>query len=119
MKATKRQIAALATGIRPLNVFESACIAQGLPLPVAEYCFALPNRKWRFDWAWPTQLIALEIEGGVWTKGRHTRGGGFLKDVKKYNAAACLGWRVLRCMPKEFNRGDVFGVIKLAMEVKL
>jgi len=40
--------------------------------------------------------IAIEAEGGVWTGGRHTRGGGYTKDAEKYNAAVVLGWRVLR-----------------------
>lgn len=40
------------------------------------------------------------MEGGVWTNGRHTRGAGFLADVSKYNRAAVLGWRLLRCTPK-------------------
>ena len=74
--------------------------ACGLPKPVTELRFA-PPRRWRFDYAWPDKKIALEVEGGVWSGGRHTRGAGFLKDIEKYNEAACLGWRVVRCTPKE------------------
>jgi hypothetical protein len=55
-----------------------------------------PSRKWRFDFAFPEVMIALEIEGGVWTKGRHTRGTGFINDIGKYNEATMMGWRVLR-----------------------
>jgi hypothetical protein len=55
-----------------------------LPLPVPEYRFA-PPRRWRTDYAWPLAKLALEVEGGVWTNGRHTRGTGFLKDIAKYN----------------------------------
>jgi very-short-patch-repair endonuclease len=69
--------------------------AESLPTPVREYVFAKP-RGWRFDFAWPTQRLAVEIEGGVWTQGRHTRGAGFVADMEKYNAATLLGWRVLR-----------------------
>jgi very-short-patch-repair endonuclease len=67
----------------------------GLPQPEAEYVFH-PLRKWRFDRAWPDRKLAVECEGAVFTGGRHTRGGGFTKDCEKYNAAAILGWRVLR-----------------------
>jgi len=60
-----------------------------------EYKFH-PKRRWRFDFAFPLIKIAVEIEGGVWSGGRHTRGAGFIKDMEKYNAAVLLGWRVLR-----------------------
>lgn len=72
----------------------------GIPVAVTEYRFH-PKRKWRFDFAWPTVRVALEVEGGVWTGGRHTRGAGFLRDMEKYNSAAIAGWRVLRCVPSE------------------
>jgi hypothetical protein len=70
-----------------------------LPCPEAEYLFH-PTRRWRFDWAWPEQRVALETEGGAWTGGRHTRGGGFIADMEKYSEAAALGWRILRVQPK-------------------
>lgn len=66
---------------------------------LAEYVFA-PPRRWRLDYAIPSLHIALEVEGGVWTGGRHTSSAGFLKDMEKYNRAALLGWSVLRCTPK-------------------
>ena len=53
-------------------------------------------RDWRFDFAWPDRGLAVEVEGGTWSGGRHTRGGGFEGDCEKYNAAALLGWKVLR-----------------------
>ena len=55
------------------------------------------HRRWRFDYACPAAMIAVEIEGGVWTGGRHTRGKGFLRDIEKYNEATAMGWRVFRC----------------------
>ena len=72
-----------------------AMLAPTLPAPEREYRFA-PPRLWRFDFAWPTQFVAVELEGGKWTKGRHTRPKGFQADCEKYNAAAIAGWRVLR-----------------------
>lgn len=70
-------------------------LAPEFPAPVREYPFA-PPRRWRFDFAWPEARAAVEIEGGVWTCGRHTRGSGYGEDCAKYNAAVLNGWRVLR-----------------------
>ncbi len=84
--------------------FEDHCRANEIPAAEAEHRFH-PTRKWRFDFAWPEQRVALEMEGGVWTKGRHTRPKGFLKDMQKYNAAAVLGWRVVRVTPKGLFAG--------------
>lgn len=67
---------------------------------VSEYRFH-PTRKWRFDFAHPEKMIGIEIEGGVFSKGRHTRGMGYIKDCEKYNSAIILGWRVLRYTPQQ------------------
>lgn len=58
-----------------------------------------PIRKWRFDYAIPAHKIAVEVEGGVWTGGRHTSPKGFLGDMEKYNTATLMGWRVFRTTP--------------------
>ena len=69
--------------------------AEGLPMPEREYRFH-DTRRWRFDFAYPSHMVGIECEGGTWAGGRHTRGSGFEKDCEKYNAAAGLGWAVLR-----------------------
>jgi hypothetical protein len=73
-----------------------------------------PPRRFRFDLALPAWRIALEVEGGVWTCGRHTRPRGFLADIEKYNMAAILGWRVVRCVP-----GDILVAGKKALYAAL
>ena len=78
----------------------------GLPEPIEEFKFH-PTRKWRADYAWPKEKIIVEIEGGIWTKGRHTRGSGFIGDMEKYNAAGRLGYRVFRFTPSELKKGIV------------
>jgi len=65
-----------------------------------EFSFDI-TRKWRFDYANPIQKIAIEVEGGAWTNGRHTRGAGFIKDIEKYNAATRQGWRIFRYTPEQ------------------
>jgi len=69
-----------------------------LPAPVVEHRFD-PVRRWRFDYAWPKQMLALEVEGGAWIGGRHNRGSGFIADLEKYSEAAAQGWRILRVTP--------------------
>jgi very-short-patch-repair endonuclease len=61
-----------------------------------EYKFH-PERKWRFDWCVPTLKIAIEFEGGIHDRnGSHTSIKDINRDMEKYNAAASLGWKVLR-----------------------
>ncbi len=79
--------------------------AERLPVPVVEHQFH-PHRKWRFDFAWPDKMIALECEGGVWANGRHTRGSGFTEDCTKYNEAAKLGWLVFRVTSDHIKNGE-------------
>ena len=55
----------------------------------------IPSRRWRFDYAYPDLQIGIEIHGGIWIRGGHTRGSGFIKDREKFNRAACAGWLVL------------------------
>lgn len=67
----------------------------GGPRLVREHRFA-PPRKWRFDAAHLPSKVAIEIEGGIWSRGRHVRGPGFEADAEKYNAAQAMGWLVFR-----------------------
>ncbi len=89
----------------------------GLPPAEMEVVFC-PPRKWRFDYAWVEHKVALEVEGGVWTRGRHTRGAGFLADMSKYNSAAELGWLVIRCTPATLFAEATFNTIKRAIAVR-
>lgn len=79
--------------------------AAGIAGYVTEHRFC-PGRKWAFDLAWLPERLAVEVEGGVWTGGRHTRGSGFVKDCEKYNAAALMGWKVLRIHTMTINNGQ-------------
>ena len=67
----------------------------GVPAWEREHQFAKP-RRWRFDFAWPDRKLAVEIDGGTWSGGRHVRGAGYRKDCVKLNTAALRGWTVLR-----------------------
>lgn len=91
------------------------CQDAGLPEPVAEFRFH-PTRRWRFDYAWPDQQIAIEVEGGAWVGGRHTRGGGYIADMDKYNQAQVSGWIVLRYTPAQMRAGEWVGDLVQALQ---
>lgn len=81
---------------------------------VKEYKFH-PIRKWRFDYAIPSALVAIEVEGGVWTGGRHISPKGFLNDIEKYNTATLMGWSVYRTTPQELVTGKTVDLLKQAI----
>ena len=61
----------------------------------SEFMFS-SERKFRFDWAVPQILVAIEYEGIFSEKSGHTTLSGYKKDVEKYNLATKLGWKILR-----------------------
>lgn len=71
-----------------------------------------PTRRWRFDYAIPTAKIAIEVEGGVWTGGRHTSPKGFLNDMEKYNTATIMGWRLLRTTPERLCSNETLQMVR-------
>jgi hypothetical protein len=98
--------------------FHQLCRIHGLPKPIPEFRFA-PPRRWRFDFAWPDHLVALELEGGAFTQGRHTRPTGFLADMEKYNSAQLNGWIVLRCLPDALSYDATFELLRQAFTHRL
>lgn len=81
---------------------------------IAEFRFH-PERKWRFDWALIDQRLAVEMDGGIWTGGRHTRGAGYIADMEKLNEAILLGWRVIRCTPQQVADGTALRYVLRAL----
>ncbi len=84
-----------------------------LPMPAREYQFH-PERKWRIDFYFEAngRKVALEVEGGVWTGGRHTRGSGFAGDMEKYNALAMAGILLVRVTPDTLLKTPTFNMLK-------
>lgn len=94
---------------------ETQVVAAGLPRPTTEHPFHT-ERKWRFDLAWPAALLAVEVDGGTWTGGRHVRPRGYEEDARKLNAAVLLGWRVLRFTTRMVANGEALAAITAALE---
>lgn len=91
-------------------------IHKDLDLEVTKELQFHPKRKWRFDYAIPEIKVAIEVEGGVWTQGRHTRGKGFIGDMEKYNQAVILGWRLIRVTPDTLITGNTISMISKLKE---
>lgn len=64
-----------------------------------------PKRKWRADFHLVEKRILIEVEGGIWSNGRHTRGKGYIGDMEKYNAAVVMGYQVLRFSTEQVKSG--------------
>ena len=96
----------------------------GLPEPQREFRFHAV-RKWRFDFAWPhTKLprypggwrLAVEVEGGRFSRGRHVRPGGFHDDCEKHADAVLDKWILLRFTDNHVRSGRAVQRIQETME---
>lgn len=79
-----------------------------------------PQRNWRIDYAIDPEntKIALEVEGGVFTNGRHTRGKGFMGDMEKYNNMTILGWKLIRVTPTSLLNSSTLEMIQTLLSQK-
>lgn len=77
-------------------------------IPEFRFC---AHRKWRFDY-YIGRNEAIEIEGGIFSRGRHTRGVGYQKDLEKYRTAAAMGYRVFRFSTQEVLDGTAREFLK-------
>ncbi|MCO8092659.1 DUF559 domain-containing protein [Acinetobacter lwoffii] len=71
-----------------------------------------PKRKWRADFHLVGKKILVEVEGAIWSGGRHTRGKGYIGDMKKYNAATMMGFQVLRFSTDQVKSGHAIQQIE-------
>ncbi|CAB3892161.1 MULTISPECIES: hypothetical protein [Achromobacter] len=86
-----------------------------LPPPQREFRFH-PHRAFRFDFAWPQlpcgRRLAVEIEGGIHSGGRHVRPQGYKRDLEKYNSAVALGWTLLRFSSSMVFNGEAVRTVQ-------
>lgn len=126
--------------LRDLTFLE-LCKQHGIKEPEREFRFDA-KRKWRFDYAFPTEKIAIEVEGGAFGRNvicnhcgqpvyrfitnksgvkkkynvregmGHNTGKGSIEDMEKYNHAVLHGWKLLRFPSHELSTVDTIGIIK-------
>ncbi len=82
---------------------------------LTEYRFN-PDRRWRFDFAWPALLFAVEVEGVTYEGGRHQRVEGFENDLDKYQSAMLLGWCVYRVTKKQIKSLDALNTVEVMLK---
>lgn len=84
----------------------TAEVLSAFPSCVNELAFH-PVRRWRFDHAWPTHMIAVEIHGGVHSGGHHVSADGFINDRHKMNEAVLMGWHVIEATTDDVRNGNL------------
>jgi hypothetical protein len=92
-----------------------------LPPVIREWQFFHPHRLWALDYAFPYTGagLAFEIDGGVYTNGRHTRGDGYSEDCLKMAAAIAAGWIVVRIPAQWLTKiGGILLTTQAALAVK-
>ena len=101
-------------GAKVESVGEAALIQQIRALKiefVQEFQFHT-SRKWRADFHIKNTKLLIEVEGGIWSGGRHTRGKGYIGDMEKYNAATMMGYQVLRFSTEQVTSGFAINQIE-------
>lgn len=112
------------------RIAEALIKEAGLPEPIREFRFC-EGRRWRCDFVWlhahhthgvagryQTIGVILEVEGGIWTKSRHTHPQGYTDDCEKYNEAALLGYTVLRVTKYHLINGQAIRWVKTALGIE-
>jgi very-short-patch-repair endonuclease len=95
------------------ETFALHCKAHNLT-PEREYRFS--ERGWLFDFAWPHQKVAVEIDGGTkYGMSRHSRGDGYENDCRKMNTAALAEWLVFKFTPAMVQSGEAIDTVRKAL----
>jgi very-short-patch-repair endonuclease len=69
--------------------------------------FMPTNRKFRADFLCPGLKMIIEINGGQYNSGRHTRGGkGYETDLTKLNLAQMNGYKIIQFTYQMLQRGE-------------
>jgi hypothetical protein len=52
------------------------------------------SKRYRLDFAHLSSKTGVEIQGGVYNRGRHVTGSGYERDCRKYNLAYTSRWTI-------------------------
>lgn len=76
------------------------------------------SRMWRLDFWFAGARLAVEIDGGGWVGGRHSRGTGIENDCEKASHIAMAGHRLMRVTPGQIKRGEALKWILVALGLR-
>jgi very-short-patch-repair endonuclease len=85
---------------------------------VREFMFLKPRRRYRADFAWPELKLLVEVEGGVYSGGRHVRGKGFTEDLHRSNLAQLENYMILRFTGEQIKSGLALDLIERAIKLR-
>lgn len=77
-----------------------------------------PVRKWELDFAWVMARVAIEVQGGVHSRGAHVRPVGFKRDCRKSCRAQLMGWIVLPCTAADLKDKSIIADVETALELR-
>jgi hypothetical protein len=58
------------------------------------YAKSKRSKRYRLDFAHPSSLTGIEIQGAVYSRGRHVTGSCYERDCRKYNLAYTSDWTI-------------------------
>lgn len=91
--------------LRAVLVQEGITAVAGPLLEEHGFCKGLRKQTFRWDFCFPDLLLAIEINGGIWTRGAHGHPADILRNMEKACFAATLGWRVLQFSTDQVEPG--------------
>lgn len=95
------------------ETFAAQLRAVGIPhTRQAKWC---SGRRFRADFALTEHGILVEVQGGAWSGGRHTRGAGYAADCVRMGKAVALGWTMLYVTPQQVTSGEALAMVEAAM----
>jgi very-short-patch-repair endonuclease len=76
------------------------------------YAKSKRSKRYRADFVHLPSKTIIEIQGGVYSRGRHVTGSGYERDCRKYNLAQSCGWKVFLLSAKMAK--ETFWIEKIA-----
>lgn len=107
-----------AANLSPVREYRLFAEAVGMGKGLRQRLDAAGMRDFRFDFCFKEEKLLIEVDGGIYSGGRHTRGAGFEDDCTKINQAVLMGYRVLRFGPTAIKSGVALQCIEAALKTK-